>query len=152
MSESDDFLLQFWDLSGAKVCQSCRSRRELSNEYLVAKLGVDTEENYRLSKFCLGDSIQYTITSLPRGRSSLAWRPRSCDASPPRSPWSQPDSTAPAFKYEKFFNLLQQLAFFVVAATAYNYLISAAFSGIFTDFWKFSNDFDSFCRKSSKFR
>ena len=54
--------------------------------------------------------------------------------------------------YKQFLNLLQQLPFFEVATTTYNYLISAAFSGIFTDFWKFSNDFDSFCRKSSKFR
>ena len=29
----DDFWLKFWDLSGAKVCKSCRSRQELSNEY-----------------------------------------------------------------------------------------------------------------------
>ena len=34
------------DLSGAKVCKSCsRSRQELSNEYLLAKIGVDTAEN-----------------------------------------------------------------------------------------------------------
>ena len=30
---------------GAKVCKSCRSRQELSNEYLLAKIGVDTAEN-----------------------------------------------------------------------------------------------------------
>ena len=41
----DECFLNFWDLSGAKVCTSCRSRRELSNEYLVAKIGVDTAEN-----------------------------------------------------------------------------------------------------------
>ena len=41
----DDFGLKFWDLSGAKVCKSCRSRQELSNEYLLAKIGVDTAEN-----------------------------------------------------------------------------------------------------------
>ena len=27
------------------MCKSCRSRRELSNEYLVAKSGFDTAEN-----------------------------------------------------------------------------------------------------------
>ena len=27
------------------VCKSCRSRQELSNEYLLAKIGVDTAEN-----------------------------------------------------------------------------------------------------------
>ena len=41
----DDFWLKFWSLSGAKVCESCRSRQELSNEYLLAKIGVDTAEN-----------------------------------------------------------------------------------------------------------
>ena len=41
----DDFWLKFWYLSGAKVCKSCRSRRELSNAYLLAKYGVHTAEN-----------------------------------------------------------------------------------------------------------
>ena len=41
----DDFWLNFLDLSGAKACKSCRSRQELSNEYLLAKIGVDTAEN-----------------------------------------------------------------------------------------------------------
>ena len=41
----DEFWLKFWSLSGAKVCESCTSRQELSNEYLLAKIGVDTAEN-----------------------------------------------------------------------------------------------------------
>ena len=36
---------------GAKACKSCRSRQELSNEYLVAKFGFDTAEN-GLLKVC----------------------------------------------------------------------------------------------------
>ena len=32
-------------LSGAEVCRSCRSRQELSNEVLHAKIGFDTAEN-----------------------------------------------------------------------------------------------------------
>ena len=32
-------------LSGAKACKSCRSRQELSNEYLLAQFGVGTAEN-----------------------------------------------------------------------------------------------------------
>ena len=32
-------------LSGGKACQSCRSRQELSKEYLLAKFGVDTAED-----------------------------------------------------------------------------------------------------------
>ena len=38
-------MLKFRDSSGAKVCKSCRSRKTLQNEYLVAKIGVDTAEN-----------------------------------------------------------------------------------------------------------
>ena len=39
------------DSKGAKVCESCRSRQELSNEYLRAKFGVDAAENETL-KVC----------------------------------------------------------------------------------------------------
>ena len=35
-------------LSSAKTCNSCRSRQELSNEYLLAKFGVDTAESVPL--------------------------------------------------------------------------------------------------------
>ena len=41
----DDFLLNFLDLSGAKECKSCRSRKMLQNEYFVAIVAVDTAEN-----------------------------------------------------------------------------------------------------------
>ena len=41
----DEIFLKYWGLSGAKACKSCRSRQELSNEYLLANFGVDTEEN-----------------------------------------------------------------------------------------------------------
>ena len=39
------FLLKFCDLSGAKDCKSCRSRKIQQNEYLVAIVAVDTAEN-----------------------------------------------------------------------------------------------------------
>ena len=43
----------------------CRSRRELSNEYLLAKIGVDTAENEPLEVW--GKTIQYySFVSLPR--------------------------------------------------------------------------------------
>ena len=45
----DDFLRVFWIGSGAKACESCRSWNMLKNEYLVAKIGFDAEEN-ELSK------------------------------------------------------------------------------------------------------
>ena len=47
------FFLKYWGLSGAKTCKSCRSRQELSNEYLLAKFSVDTEENepYKICSF-----------------------------------------------------------------------------------------------------
>ena len=41
----DENFLKYWGLSGAKACKSCRSRQELSNEYLLAKIGFDTAEN-----------------------------------------------------------------------------------------------------------
>ena len=58
----DDFWLKFCDLSGAKVCNSCRSRQELSNEYLPAKIGVDTAENEPLKVW---RKIQFIIHSPP---------------------------------------------------------------------------------------
>ena len=39
------FMVFLLDSKGAKACKSCRSRQELSNEYLLAKFGVDTAEN-----------------------------------------------------------------------------------------------------------
>ena len=47
----DEIWLNFRMRSGAKVYTSCRSRQELSNEYLLAKIGVDTAEN-GLLKVC----------------------------------------------------------------------------------------------------
>ena len=41
----DDFSLKFSDWRGAKVCKSCRSRKMLQNDYLVAKIGVHIDEN-----------------------------------------------------------------------------------------------------------
>ena len=46
-----DFWPKNWVWSGAKVCQSCRSRKMLQNEYLLAKFGFDTAENEPL-KVC----------------------------------------------------------------------------------------------------
>ena len=41
----DEKFLKYWGLSGAKACKPCRFRQELSNEYFLAKFGVDTAEN-----------------------------------------------------------------------------------------------------------
>ena len=41
----DAFLLRISGLSGEKVRESCRSGQELSNEYLLAKISLDTAEN-----------------------------------------------------------------------------------------------------------
>ena len=43
--KNDEIWRAFWMLSGAKACKSCRSRQDLSNEYLLAKFGFDTAEN-----------------------------------------------------------------------------------------------------------
>ena len=39
----DEFGVKFRIRSGAKVCKSCRSRQELSDEYLLAKFGAENE-------------------------------------------------------------------------------------------------------------
>ena len=41
----DENFLKYWDLSGAKACKSFRSRQELSNKYLLAKIGFDRAGN-----------------------------------------------------------------------------------------------------------
>ena len=50
----------------------CRSRRELSDEYLLAKIGVDTAENEPLEVWG-ENSIQYSFASLeaPRRQAAL---------------------------------------------------------------------------------
>ena len=52
------FLTKNWVWSGAKVCQSCRSRKMLQNEYLLAKFGFDTAENEPLKVWGV---IQFNI-------------------------------------------------------------------------------------------
>ena len=57
------FMVFHLDSKGANVCKSCRSRQELferdsySNEYLVAKIGVDTAEDGPL-KVCKKEKLQ----------------------------------------------------------------------------------------------
>ena len=57
------FLLKFWDLSGAKVWKSCRSRKSWKNEYLVAIVAVDTAENGPPKVW--RNWIYYSVVSLP---------------------------------------------------------------------------------------
>ena len=64
----DDFWLTFWMLSGANICKSCGSRQELSNEYLLVKIGVDTAENEPLK---IWRKIQFIFHSPP-----YSWRSR----------------------------------------------------------------------------
>ena len=62
----DEFLLKYCGLSGAKACKCCRSRQERSNEYFLAKIGVNTDENEPLKvhlSFKLWDLI---FTEPPR--------------------------------------------------------------------------------------
>ena len=49
----------------------CRSRRELSNEYLLAKIGVDTAENEPLEVWGK-NSIQYSIVSLATAQQAVS--------------------------------------------------------------------------------
>ena len=65
----DEIWLKFWMLSGAKACTSCRSRQELSNEYLLAKFGHDTAENgvfARLRVVLAATSCKQGSTAKPR--------------------------------------------------------------------------------------
>ena len=59
----DDFWLKFWDRRTVQRSALCRSRRELSEEYLLAKIGVDTAENESLGVWG-ENSIQYSFASL----------------------------------------------------------------------------------------
>ena len=53
-------------LSGAKACKSCRSRQELSNEYFLAKVGVDTAENEPLEANFIFKLKDLIFTEPPR--------------------------------------------------------------------------------------
>jgi len=64
--KKDESLLKYWDLSGAKACKSCRSRQELSNEYLLAKIGVDTAENEPLKVHLIFKLWDLIFTEPPR--------------------------------------------------------------------------------------
>ena len=52
--------------NGAKVCKSCTSRQELSNEYLLAKIGVDTAENEPLKVHWIIQPWDLIFTEPPR--------------------------------------------------------------------------------------
>ena len=60
--------------NGAKACKSCRSRQELSNEYLLAKIGVDTAENEPLKVHLIFKLWDLIFTEPPR--------PLPCSATP----------------------------------------------------------------------
>ena len=63
-------------MSGAKACKSCRSRQELSNEYLLAKFGVDTAENERLKVPLIFKPWDLIFTEPPRPMLPLlVWLP-----------------------------------------------------------------------------
>ena len=47
----DELFIALWALSDAKVCRTCRSRKTLQNENLLANIGLDTAEN-GLLKVC----------------------------------------------------------------------------------------------------
>ena len=51
----DELLLKYRGLSGAKVCIFSRSHQELYDEYVLAKIGVDTAENEPLKVWTRGN-------------------------------------------------------------------------------------------------
>ena len=74
------FSLKFWDLSGAKVWKSCRSRKSWKNEYLVAIVAVDTAKNEPLEVWgWLGSNsnfklLEYSAYRIIRGASRRVFR------------------------------------------------------------------------------
>ena len=48
------------------MCKSCGSRQELSNEYLLAKSGVDTAENEPLKVHLIFKLLDLIFTEPPR--------------------------------------------------------------------------------------
>ena len=71
----------------------CKSRRELSNAYLLAKIGVDTAENEPLEVWG-ENSIQYSLHSLGEGL-ALAPTPRPTDSLTDSSPVQHSSETDP---------------------------------------------------------
>ena len=86
-------LLKYWGLSGAKICKFCRSRQQLSNEYLLSKIGVDTAENEPLKVW--GESLIYSLLFIRV--LTRTWRPRRRAATtrPSRPSTSAPPPTTP---------------------------------------------------------
>ena len=67
----DEIWLEFWMLSGAKACKSCRSRQELSIEYLIAKFGFDTAEKIvRSTAAAAAENEPLKVCQNPTARSS----------------------------------------------------------------------------------
>ena len=60
----DEDLLKFGEWSGAKDYQSDRSRQELSNEYLIAKIGFDTAENEPLKVWITDHTFDHILSLL----------------------------------------------------------------------------------------
>ena len=55
----NDFYCESWGLSGAEVCKYCRSRPELPNECLLAKISFATAENEPLKAWrCFNSFIR----------------------------------------------------------------------------------------------
>ena len=96
MKKFDENFLKYWGLSGAKACKSCRSLQELSNEYFLAKSGVDTEEHgpYKVCSFDWKIRERFDVEPFstkaqpsPRSRrvfllavSGAIWKHRTCNA------------------------------------------------------------------------
>ena len=60
----DENLLKSCEWSGAKECQSNRSRQELSNEYLIARIGFDRAESETLQVWII-DLSDHILDHIP---------------------------------------------------------------------------------------
>ena len=74
--------LKSWDLRSVQRCVLCRSRRELSNEFILAQTGVDTAENEPFEVWG-ENSIQDSLHSLNHTQhviapEALRWKKPNC--------------------------------------------------------------------------
>ena len=72
IQKNDEILLRFSVSSGAKVCQSCRSRKMPQNEYLLAKIVSDPADRKPIIAKTLNKIV--LRRSLQRGSHLLAGR------------------------------------------------------------------------------
>ena len=76
----NETFLKYWGVSNTKTCKSCRSRQELSNEYFLAKCGVDTAEKEPYKVWSFGWEIRVSFDIEPSNQGPCRGPAGDCDA------------------------------------------------------------------------